>query len=49
VVGIIVAVVSAIANFGFIPFYPFWSLLVIAIDVVVIWALAAHGRAMSEA
>lgn len=24
--------------------YPLWSLLVIALDVFVIWALAAHGR-----
>ena len=43
------ALVSAIANFGFIPFYPIWSLLIIAVDIVVIWALAAHGRAMSQA
>jgi hypothetical protein len=49
VVGIIVASVSAIANFAFIPYYPIWSLLIIAIDVVVIWALAAHGRQMSAA
>jgi hypothetical protein len=46
VIGIILAVVSAIANFGFIPYYPIWSIIVIAIDVVVIWALAVHGRAM---
>jgi hypothetical protein len=48
-VGIIMASVSAIANFLFIPFYPIWSLLIIAIDVFVIWALAAHGRALAEA
>jgi hypothetical protein len=44
VVGITLAVLSAIVNFAFIPYYPFWSLLVIALDVFVIWALAAHGR-----
>ena len=49
VVGILVAFVSAVANFAFIPFYPVWSLLVIAVDIVVIWALAAHGRQMSQA
>jgi hypothetical protein len=43
-VGIVLAVLSAIANFLFIPYYPFWSLLMIAVDVFVIWALAAHGR-----
>jgi hypothetical protein len=49
VIGILVVSLSAIANFGFIPYYPIWSLLIIAIDVVVIWALAAHGREMSAA
>ena len=42
-VGITLAVLSAIANFAFIPYYPFWSLLIIALDVFVIWALAVHG------
>jgi hypothetical protein len=37
-VGITLAVLSAI------PYYPFWSLLIIALDVFVIWAIAAHGR-----
>jgi hypothetical protein len=44
VVGITLALVSALANFAFIPYYPFWSLTVIALDIFVIWALAAHGR-----
>jgi hypothetical protein len=26
------------------PYYPFWPLTVIALDILVIWALAAHGR-----
>jgi hypothetical protein len=43
-VAITLAALSAIANFLFIPYYPFWSLLIIALDVFVIWALAAHGR-----
>jgi hypothetical protein len=46
VVGITLAALSAIANFAFIPYYPIWSLLIIVLDVVVIWALAAHGRDM---
>jgi hypothetical protein len=44
VVGITLALVSAIANFLFIPYYPFWALTVITLDVFVIWALTAHGR-----
>jgi len=43
IVGIGVAALSAVSNFMFIPYYPFWSLAVIAIDIFVIWALAAHG------
>ena len=43
VVGITLAVLSAIANFAFIPYYPFWSITIIALDIFVIWALAAHG------
>jgi hypothetical protein len=44
VIGIILASVSAVANFAFIPYYPVWSLVIIALDVFVIWALAVHGR-----
>lgn len=31
---------SAVSNFAFLPYYPLWSLLVIALDVFVIWALS---------
>jgi hypothetical protein len=44
VVAITLAVISATANFLFLPYYPFWALLVIALDVFVIWALTAHGH-----
>jgi hypothetical protein len=42
-VAITVALLSAIANFLFIPYYPFWALLIITLDIFVIWAVAAHG------
>jgi hypothetical protein len=45
-VGVIVAAISLIANFFFIPAYPLWALTVIVIDTLVIWALTAHGREM---
>jgi hypothetical protein len=48
VVGIALAVLSATANFLFIPYYPFWSLLIITLDIFVIWALTAHGREYRE-
>jgi hypothetical protein len=39
---IVVLTVSAIAAFLFIPFYPFWSILLLAISVFAIWELAHH-------
>lgn len=41
-VGIAVAGLSATANFLVIPRFPVWSLLMIALDVAVIWALAVY-------
>jgi hypothetical protein len=46
-VGITLAGVSAIANFAFIPYYPLWSLTIIALNIFVIWALAVHGRELA--
>jgi hypothetical protein len=43
IVALVLAVLSAVANFFFIPYYPFWSILVIALDVWVIWALTRPG------
>ena len=48
IVGITLAALSATVNFMFIPYYPFWSLLIVAANVAVIWALAAHGREFKE-
>ena len=38
--GMVLAGLSAIANFFFIPYYPVWSIAIIALDVLVIWALS---------
>jgi hypothetical protein len=48
IVGIGLAALSMIANFLFIPYYPFWSLAIIALDVFIIWALASHGGEVWE-
>ena len=45
VTAIVLAVLSAVSNFFFIPYYPFWSILVIALDIWVIWALTRPGVA----
>jgi hypothetical protein len=46
IVGVAVAVVSLIANFLWLPVYPVWAIIIITIDVLVIWALTAHGGEM---
>jgi hypothetical protein len=43
-VGVIVAGIAAIANFAWLPYFPVWSIIIIAICIAVIWALTAHGR-----
>ena len=43
VTAIFLAMLSALANFFFIPYYPFWAILVIALDIWVIWALTRPG------
>jgi hypothetical protein len=44
VVGITVCLLSAIAQFFYIPYYPVWAVLIIALDVACIWALTVYGR-----
>ena len=43
-IAVALACVSILASFLWMPFYPVWSLTVIAFDVFVIWAVTAHGR-----
>lgn len=48
VVGVIVASLSALVNMYYIPYYPIWSLLIIVVDFLVIWALVVHGDELAE-
>lgn len=47
-VAVVVASVSIIANFLWMPYYPIWSLTVIGFDVFVIWAATMHGRDIAK-
>jgi hypothetical protein len=40
---VILVGLSAIANFLFIPVYPVWSIVVLVLDALVIYAIIAHG------
>ena len=44
--GVAIAALSAVINFLYIPYQPFWSLVLIGLDIAVIWALLAsrHHR-----
>lgn len=43
VVGVLLAMASLIANFAFLEAYPIWSLVVIVVDILIIYALTVHG------
>ena len=48
IVGVLFAGLSAILNLLFIEAYPVWSIIVITVDVLVIFALTVHGREMKS-
>ena len=41
--GVGVIGLNAVGQMFFIPAYPFWSLMIIAVDVVALWGLCAYG------
>ncbi|MEW1658890.1 hypothetical protein [Streptomyces sp. NPDC093707] len=41
--GVVVLVLNAFAHMFFLPAYPVWSVLIIALDVLAIYGLCAHG------
>jgi hypothetical protein len=45
-VGVIAASISLVANFLVLPAFPIWSIIIIVIDMLVIWALIVHGDEM---
>ncbi len=47
-VGVVMALVSAVLGFTWLPYAPVWGVTIIAIAVSVIWALTAHGRDIAE-
>lgn len=44
VIGIILGIFAAVANFAFIPVYPLWSIVMLTVSVLVVFALVAHGE-----
>jgi hypothetical protein len=44
VVGVVIALISAIVNLTWLAAAPVWSTIVITVDVIVIYAIIVHGR-----
>ena len=42
-IAIVLAGISIVVNFAWLPYYPVWSIIMIALAVAVIWALTTHG------
>lgn len=47
-VAVLLALASAVLNIGFLAAFPIWSVTMIAVDILVIWALTVHGHEMRE-
>ncbi|MFC6239084.1 DUF7144 family membrane protein [Longivirga aurantiaca] len=43
---VFVAGLSAVGNFMFLPYQPPWAILIMALDVLIIWALATRREAI---
>jgi hypothetical protein len=47
-IAVVLASLSAIANFIWLPIQPWWAIIIITLDVFVIWAVTAHGRDITK-
>ena len=47
-VGVIIAVLQGLVGFAWLPWYPIWGIIFIAVSIAVIWALTAHGEDIVE-
>ena len=45
---VIAAAASMVGSFAWLPHYPIWGIVIIALDVFVMWAAIVHGRALVE-
>ncbi|MET0932381.1 MAG: hypothetical protein ABWX56_01610 [Mycetocola sp.] len=44
VIAVILAIISAVSQLLLVPVQPFWSLILIAVDIFIIYAVLVHGR-----
>jgi hypothetical protein len=48
IAGVAIAFLSALVNLAFTSAYPVWSVILIALDVLVIYAIIVHGRELKS-
>jgi len=46
-VGVILAAISGLAAFAWLPYYPVYAILLVTLSLFTIWALTVHGRDLS--
>ena len=44
IIGVLVTTVALIGNFVFLPAHPWWTIIAIAIDILILYALLVHGK-----
>lgn len=49
IVAVILAMLSIIVNFIWLPVYPVWAIVVITMDIFILYAVMVHGREMKSA
>jgi hypothetical protein len=47
-IAVVLASLSAIANFLWLPIQPWWAIIIITLDIFVIWAVTVHGRDIAK-
>jgi hypothetical protein len=47
-VGVLMALLTTLVGFAWLPWYPFWAILIVIASITVIWALTAHGRDIAQ-
>ncbi len=47
-IAVVLAMISSVVNIAFLSAYPIWSVIMITLDVLVIWAVTVHGSELKK-
>ena len=48
ITGVVLVSINAVSQFATLPYAPWWALTVIALDLLVIFALIVHGKELAD-